>query len=86
MHLSLAEIQLRFINRYHDTWPAAIRALEGGLVDRAKFESLVTDKFSLEDAVQALEFSANAHKRTDGRTTIKIQIVDPPLKGGPEKS
>jgi L-iditol 2-dehydrogenase len=86
MHLSLAEIQLRFINRYHDTWPAAIRALEGGLVDRAKFESLVTDEFSLEDAVQALEFSANAHKRTDGRTTIKIQIVDPPLKGGPEKS
>ncbi len=80
MHLSLAEIQLRFINRYHDTWPAAIRAIEGGLVEPAKLESLVTDEFRLENAAQALEFAANSHKRDDGRITVKIQIVDPPLK------
>ncbi|KAM0554933.1 hypothetical protein ACHAPJ_006669 [Fusarium lateritium] len=80
MHISLAEIQLRFINRYYDTWPAAIRAIEGGLIDRTKFESLITDQFSLENAVQALEFAANSNKREDGRITVKIQIVDPPLK------
>jgi L-iditol 2-dehydrogenase len=86
MHLSLAEIQLRFINRYHDTWPAALRAIEGGLVERAKLESLVTDEFSLENAVQALEFAANSHKREDGRITVKIQIVDAPLKELPRCS
>ncbi|KAH7112022.1 chaperonin 10-like protein [Dactylonectria macrodidyma] len=86
MHLSLAEIQLRFINRYHDTWPAAIRAIEGGLVERTKLESLITDEFGLENAVQALEFVANSHKRKDGRITVKIQIVDPPLKELPRHS
>ncbi|EXA31512.1 alcohol dehydrogenase [Fusarium oxysporum f. sp. pisi HDV247] len=86
MHLSLAEIQLRFINRYHDTWPAAIRAMQGSLVDRAKMESLVTDEFSLENAAQALEFAANSHRRKDGRITVKIQIVDPPLKELPRHS
>ncbi|RYP66716.1 hypothetical protein DL771_007649 [Monosporascus sp. 5C6A] len=33
MHLSLAEINLKFINRYRDTWPAAIQCLKGGILD-----------------------------------------------------
>lgn len=62
MHLSLAEIELRFINRYHDTWPAAIRALEGGLIDPEKLQGLITHTFLLEDAVQAMEFVPGAGK------------------------
>ncbi|KAK9235053.1 chaperonin 10-like protein [Lipomyces kononenkoae] len=51
MHISLAEIDLTFINRYHDTWMAGIRALSEGVII---LDSLVTHVFPLEQAVEAL--------------------------------
>jgi len=69
MHLSLAEINLRFINRYSDTWPAGMNALADGRV--LNLDSLVTHTFPLEKAVEALELSAD---RKSG--SIKVQIVD----------
>ncbi|KIW77102.1 hypothetical protein Z517_09548 [Fonsecaea pedrosoi CBS 271.37] len=69
MHLSLAEIQLKFINRYNDTWPAGINALANSQV--LNLDSLVTHRFPLEQAVEALELSADRTKRS-----IKVQIVD----------
>lgn len=74
MHLSLAEIQLRFINRYHGTWPAAIKALSGGLIEPAKLSQLVTHEFRLEEAIKAMELvsgSASAKERV-----VKVQITD----------
>ncbi|KAL6889499.1 GroES-like protein [Trichoderma longibrachiatum] len=68
MHLSLAEIELRFINRYRDTWPAGIACLSGGILD---LKPLVTHVFPLEDAVEALHLAADARNGS-----IKIQIVD----------
>lgn len=69
MHLSLAEIELKFINRYNDTWPAGINALSsGGVLD---LDALVTHTFPLEKAPEAMEFSADRSKGS-----IKIQIVD----------
>lgn len=68
MHLSLAEIDLRFINRYRDTWPAGIACIEGGLVDVKK---LISHVFPLEKAQEGLELSSDPRNGT-----IKVQIVD----------
>ncbi|PHH61595.1 hypothetical protein CDD81_8110 [Ophiocordyceps australis] len=77
MHLSLAEIKLLFINRYHDTWPAALRAIEGDLIRQDKLESMVTHKFALDDAVAAMELVASQQRRrSPGQTVVKVQIVD----------
>ncbi|KAK5136643.1 hypothetical protein LTR08_002657 [Meristemomyces frigidus] len=69
MHLSLAEIDLRFINRYHDTWPAAINALSNGNV--MNLDALVTQSFELEQAVEAMEVCADPKQMS-----VKVQIVD----------
>lgn len=69
MHLSLAEIDLRFINRYHDTWPAGINALANGNV--LDLDQLVTHIFPLEQAVEAMELCADT-----ARASVKVQIVD----------
>ncbi|KAH9845161.1 L-arabinitol 4-dehydrogenase-like [Teratosphaeria destructans] len=69
MHLSLAEIDLRFINRYSDTWPAAINALNNGNV--INLDAMVTHTFPLEQAVQAMEACADPNE-----PTVKAQIVD----------
>ncbi|RDA95457.1 hypothetical protein CP533_5409 [Ophiocordyceps camponoti-saundersi (nom. inval.)] len=74
MHMSLAEIKLLFINRYHDTWPAAIRAVEGDLIDRRKLESIVTHTFQLEDAVKAIQLVGGVS--TSEKTVVKVQVVD----------
>ncbi|KAF7545600.1 hypothetical protein G7Z17_g9050 [Cylindrodendrum hubeiense] len=68
MHLSLAEIDLRFINRYRDTWPAGIACIEGGLVDVKK---LVSHIFPLEKALEGLTLSSDPRNGC-----IKVQIVD----------
>ncbi|KAI2464926.1 GroES-like protein [Annulohypoxylon bovei var. microspora] len=68
MHLSLAEIDLKFINRYRDTWPGAINCMSGGILDLNK---LVTHKFPLEKALDAFELNANV-----GNGSIKVHIVD----------
>ena len=69
MHLSLAEIGLRFINRYRDMWPAAINVLADGRV--MDLDELVTHTFPLENAVEAMSTCAD---RSSG--SIKVQIVD----------
>lgn len=69
MHMSLAEIQLKFINRYRDTWPAAMNVLGKGRV--LNLDPLVTHTFGLESAVEAMDTCAD---RSSG--SIKIHIVD----------
>ncbi|KAI5462350.1 chaperonin 10-like protein [Mariannaea sp. PMI_226] len=69
MHLSLAEIDLRFINRYRDTWPAGIALIEGGLVPDVK--KLVSHVFPIEKAKEGLELSSDPKNGT-----IKVHIVD----------
>ncbi|KAJ5645849.1 hypothetical protein N7490_002221 [Penicillium lividum] len=68
MHLSLAEIDLRFINRYRDTWPPAIACLSGGILDLKK---LVSHIFPLERAQDALHLCADPRNGS-----IKVLIVD----------
>lgn len=74
MHLSLAEIQLRFINRYTGTWPAAIRALEGALIDPEKLTQLVNHEFCLEEAAKAMELVSGATGSKE--RVVKVQITD----------
>ncbi|THW52861.1 sorbitol dehydrogenase [Aureobasidium pullulans] len=68
MHLSLGEINLKFINRYTDTWPAGIAAVKGKLLD---LEPLVSHVFPLEKAVDAMHICADL-----SQGSIKVQIVD----------
>ncbi|RJE20203.1 Dehydrogenase [Aspergillus sclerotialis] len=68
MHMSLSEIDLRFINRYRDTWPSAISCLSGGILDLKK---LVSHAFPLEKAQDALHLSADA-----SNGSIKVMVVD----------
>jgi L-iditol 2-dehydrogenase len=42
MHLSVNEIDLKFLYRYHDTWPKAIQLASAGLSD---LKPLVTHRF-----------------------------------------
>lgn len=63
-----AEIDLKFINRYHDTWPRGISCFEGGILDLRK---LITHTFPLERALDAFDLCADVTKGS-----IKIQIVD----------
>jgi L-iditol 2-dehydrogenase len=69
MHLSLGEIDLRFINRYSDTWPAGINALSNHQV--MNLDAMVTHTFPLEQAIEAMEACANP-----AIPTVKVQIVD----------
>ncbi|KAL2801996.1 chaperonin 10-like protein [Aspergillus granulosus] len=68
MHLSLAEIDLKFINRYRDTWPRAIACMAAGFFD---LKPLVSHKFPLEQAKEALELCGDRQK-----PSIKVTIVD----------
>ena len=68
MHLSLAEIQVKFINRYRDTWPAGINAMVGGLLN---LDMLVTHRFKLEQAAEALALAADPSKGS-----IKCHVED----------
>ncbi|KAL4894914.1 alcohol dehydrogenase [Aspergillus ambiguus] len=68
MHISLAEIDLRFINRYRDTWRPAIACLSGGILDLKK---LVSHQFPLEKAMDALHLCADSSQQS-----IKVTIVD----------
>ncbi|GKZ34787.1 hypothetical protein AbraIFM66950_005143 [Aspergillus brasiliensis] len=61
-------IDLRFINRYRDTWPPAIACLSGGILDLKK---LVSHVFPLEKAVDALNLCADPRNGS-----IKVTIVD----------
>lgn len=59
---------MKFINRYRDTWPAGISALSGGILN---LDRLVTHRFPLERAVEALELCSDVT-----RGSIKVQVVD----------
>jgi len=69
MQLSLSEIDLRFINRYTDTWPAGINALANSQI--MNLDALVTHTFPLEKAVEAMELCADRNV-----ASVKVQIVD----------
>jgi len=69
MQLSYGEKDLKFINRYHDTWPAGINALADSRV--LNLDALVTHTFPLEKAVEAMELCADKDV-----ASVKVQIVD----------
>lgn len=66
--LSSSQIQLRFINRYRDTWPAGIQALSGGILN---LDRLISHSFPLGRAVAAMTLSSDP-----ANGGIKVQIVD----------
>lgn len=68
MHLSFAEIDVRFINRYHDTWPTVIRMIADGIIN---VDKLVTHKFPLERADEAIVLAADPNKGS-----IKVIVED----------
>ncbi|KAK1149075.1 hypothetical protein N8T08_007753 [Aspergillus melleus] len=68
MHISMAEIDLRFINRYRDTWAPGIACLSGGILD---LKPLVSHTFPLEKAMDALQLCANSNE-----SSIKVTVVD----------
>ncbi|CRG83383.1 hypothetical protein PISL3812_00734 [Talaromyces islandicus] len=68
MHLSLAEIDLKFINRYRDTWPPAIACISGGVLD---LKRLVTHTVSLEKSPDALHIASDTRNGS-----IKVLVVD----------
>ncbi|EME83328.1 uncharacterized protein MYCFIDRAFT_39289 [Pseudocercospora fijiensis CIRAD86] len=68
MHISLAEVDLKFINRYHHTWPSAISLLQHKVID---LQPLVTHRYTLDQARDALAASADR-----GSGSIKIHIED----------
>ena len=69
MQLSTAEIDVRFVFRYKDTWPRAIRLVSSGKM--ASLKSLVTHTFPLERAKEAVEHSADR-----SQFSVKTLIVD----------
>lgn len=68
MPLSLGEVDVRFINRYTDTWPAVINLISSGKINVDKF---VTHVFQLEEAAKALECVVDRNV-----PTIKVMIKD----------
>lgn len=68
MPLSFGEVEVRFINRYKNSWPPVINLIGLGKIDVKKF---VTHKFSLENAAQALHAVVDPNM-----DTIKVMVVD----------
>lgn len=68
MRLSLAEIDVKFINRYHGSWPAVITLISEGVID---VDLLITHKFPLSKAVEALTLSSDPNNGS-----IKVIIED----------
>lgn len=69
MRLSTREVELRFQYRYANTWPRAIRLLEGGVLSDVR--KMVTHRFPLEDAVRAFQTSADPKSNS-----IKVLITN----------
>jgi len=70
MRLSTREVDLQFQYRYANTWPRAIRLLQGGVIDLKK---LVTHRFKLEEALEAFKVAADAKQ---GGIKVMIQSMD----------
>lgn len=63
-----SQIDLKFINRYHDTWPPAIACISGGILD---LKGLITHRVPLEKAVDAMNIASDPKN-----ASIKVLIVD----------
>ncbi|GMM34825.1 hypothetical protein DASC09_021500 [Saccharomycopsis crataegensis] len=68
MHLSFAEIDVKFVNRYYDTWPAVINLIANKIIN---VDPMVTHTFPLEQAKKALDTCADPNT-----LTVKVQIED----------
>lgn len=68
MTISFGEVDVKFVNRYRDSWPPVINLIASGKVDVKKF---VTHKFSLEQANKALETVRNPKI-----PSIKVMVCD----------
>lgn len=68
MTISFGEIDLKFVNRYHDSWPPVINLIASGKIDAKKF---VTHSFKLEEANKALETVFNPKIKS-----IKVMVKD----------
>ncbi|KAM0713598.1 hypothetical protein Q7P37_010560 [Cladosporium fusiforme] len=68
MHASFREIDIRFQFRYHETYPKAINLVSEGLID---LKSLVTHRFTLEQAREAFEAASTASAKA-----VKVQLLD----------
>lgn len=68
MHLSTNEINVKFLFRYRDTWPRAIRLVAAGKID---VKRIVTSRFPLERAKEAVEHAADRSK-----FSVKTLIID----------
>ena len=66
--LILLQIDLKFINRYRDTWPSGLQCLAGGILD---LKPLVSHTFPLEKALDALHTCGDL-----SNGSIKVQIID----------
>lgn len=62
------QVDLKFINRYHHSWPQAMRLLSHSVLD---LKPLVTHRYPLKKADEALRASAD---RSTG--SIKIHVED----------
>ena len=62
------QVDLKFINRYHHSWPQAMRLLSHGVLD---LKPLVTHRYPLDRADEALRASTD---RATG--SIKIHVED----------
>jgi L-iditol 2-dehydrogenase len=62
------QINLKFINRYRDTWPAGLHCLAGGVLD---LKPLVSHTYPLEKALDALHTCGDL-----SNGSIKVQIID----------
>lgn len=69
MRMSTREVDVRFLYRYANTWPRAIRLVEAGVLGDVR--RLVTHRFPIEEAVRAFETSADVKSGA-----IKVQITN----------
>lgn len=65
MALSVKEVALKFLFRYRNTWPRAIRLVSSGKID---VKQIVTSRFSLEQAKEAVEHAAD-------RSTFSVKTI-----------
>nr|POF17566.1 l-arabinitol 4-dehydrogenase [Quercus suber] len=68
MHAALREIDIRFLFRYRDTYPRAIRLISEGLID---LKPLVTHRFTLEQGKEAFVAAS-----TPSAKAVKVQLLD----------
>ncbi|KAI5790315.1 chaperonin 10-like protein [Geopyxis carbonaria] len=71
MHASMWEIRLKWSQRYKGTWERGIRAVQDGVVDGRELEGIVTHRFGIGEAVEAMRVASDP--RSGG---VKVQVCD----------